>query len=108
MLPSNSGSRGTPAYDLERIQQLVGQGDLSRVITRAAYEGAQDCDWGREEIVEAILSLSFRDFYKTMPAEKRAGFWQDVYHLAHRGEDLYIKLQIDPLGFAIVVQFKRR
>jgi hypothetical protein len=105
MLPSNPG---TPAYDLERIQQLVGQGDLSRVITTAAYEGADEWDWGRAEIVEAVLALAPHHFHKTMPAEKRPGFWQDVYHLPFRGEEVYIKLQIDPKGFAVVIQFKAR
>jgi hypothetical protein len=108
MLPSNPPDPSRPTYDLERIQRLVGQGGISCVITAAAYEGAAEWRWGREDVVEAVLSLERQNFYKTMEAEKRPGWWQDVYHLRFRGEDLYIKLQIDPGGFAIVVQFKRR
>jgi motility quorum-sensing regulator/GCU-specific mRNA interferase toxin len=108
MLPLDPASRATPTYDLERVQQFVGQGGLSCVITTAAYDGAGEWEWERQEIIEAVLSLAPQHFYKTMEAEKRPGLWQDVYHLPFRGVELYIKLQIDPAGFAAVVQFKRR
>lgn len=106
MLPSNS--RSTPTYDLETIQRLVGQGPISRVISSAAVEGARLAGFEQSGIVEAVLELTPACFYKSMAADKCPGLWQDVYHLHHRGVDLYIKLQIDSGGFAIVVQFKRR
>jgi len=107
MLPSNQ-SRSTPAYDLERIQQLVGQGALSRRITAAAVEGAHQLGWDDTHVVAAILHLTPGCFYKSMTAEKRPGLWQDVYHLQYQSAELYIKLQIDPYGIAVVVQFKPR
>ena len=107
MLPSQQ-SRGTPTYDLERIQQLVGQGPLTSVVTTAALDGAHECGWDQSRVIEAVLMLRPSDFYKTMEAEKRPGMWQDVYHLRIESVDLYVKLQIDFDGCATVVQFKRR
>jgi len=107
MLPSD-GDRGTPAYDLERIQQLVGQGELSRRITGAAVEGARPLGLGVPEIVAAVLELTPACFYKSMEAEKLPGSWQDVYHLQYRSVDLYIKLQLSPRALGVVVQFKKR
>jgi motility quorum-sensing regulator / GCU-specific mRNA interferase toxin len=108
MLPSNSPSRGTPAYDLELIQQMVGQGPISRLITSTAVEGARMAGLEQSGIVEAVLELTPSCFYKSMESDQRPGLWQDVYHLRYAGVDLYIKLQIDVDGFATVVQFKRR
>lgn len=108
MLPFDPKSRTTPTYDLERVQQLVGQGTISRMFTAAAADGALGLGLGEPDIVSAIQELTPACFYKSMEAEKRPGLWQDVYHLQFRGVELYIKLQIDPAGFATVVQFKRR
>jgi hypothetical protein len=63
MLPFDAGGRGTPAYDLERIQQLVGQGSISRDITMTAVEGARPLGITPDQIVEAVLMLTPQCFY---------------------------------------------
>src|SRR5688500_9271491 len=108
MLPSQPGGR-KPTYDLELVQQLVGQGPLSCLITSAARRGARECGFMATGVmVDAVLALSPANFYKTMEAERCPGLWQDVYHSAFHGVDLYIKLQISPEGIGVVVQFKER
>lgn len=107
MLPYDS-DRSIARYDLELVQQLVGQGELTCVITTVARDGARQCGLGDDELVEAVLELSAGDFCKSMEAEKRPGMWQDVYHQSFQGVELYIKLQISPAGKAVVVQFKER
>jgi hypothetical protein len=100
--------RGKPTYDLHLLQQLVGQGELSRTITKAATQGALLLDLDRDAIIEAVLLLRPGHFYKTMESELLPGMWQDVYHLEFRGKRLYIKLQLADDGRAFVVQFKQR
>jgi hypothetical protein len=107
MLPSNDPSR-TPAYDLEEVQRLVGQGPISRRITKVAADGAVEVGLSEEGLVAAVLSLTPAHFYKCMEAEQRPGLWQDVYHLPHGTITLYLKLQIGFDGRAVVVQCKRR
>lgn len=107
MLPSEP-VRDTPSYSLEELQRLVGQGELSRVISESAVRGAEALRLSREEIVEAVLSLGPGDFYKSMGSERFPGLWQDVYHLRFKGIDLYIKLQVDAKGRGVVIQFKRK
>ena len=99
---------GKPTYDLQQLQQLVGQGRLSRIITQAAMDGGTPLDCGTEEIVEAVLTLTVGDFYKTMQSEQIPGLWQDVYHLLYRGVQFYVKLQMGLDGKAHVVQFKQK
>lgn len=100
--------RGQPTYDLQHLQQLIGQGPISSSITKMAQDGAADFCWGRTDIVEAVLELAGEHFYKSMESERMPGLWQDVYHLEFRGVPLYIKLQLAPDGRAFVVQFKGR
>jgi motility quorum-sensing regulator / GCU-specific mRNA interferase toxin len=99
---------GKPTYDLQRLQQLIGQGPLTRRITNSATDAAALLGLGEDDIVEVVLSLAPAQFYKSMEAERRPGLWQDVYHAAYHGVGLYIKLQLEPAGLAVVVQFKRR
>lgn len=99
---------GKPTYDLQQLQQLIGQGELSRIVTKAAREGATECGLAVPDIVAAVLELRPSDLHKTMESEKCPGLWQDVYHLRFHGVDLYIKLQRSPAGLGVVVQFKRK
>jgi motility quorum-sensing regulator / GCU-specific mRNA interferase toxin len=99
---------GKPTYDLQLLQQLVGQGPLSRIVTEAARAGAVQLLWEVSDIIAAVLELGSGDFYKSMESLKCPGLWQDVYHLEFRGVELYIKLQLSPDGRATVIQFKQR
>ena len=107
MLPSEEARR-TPAYDLEEVQRLVGQGPISCTVTEAALLNADDLGLGYANVIEAVLLLTPADFYKTMPAARVPGQWQDVYRLSYREFELYIKLQINRKSMAVVIQFKRR
>lgn len=78
------------------------------MISDVAVAGAHELGFDREEIVEAVLSVSPSDFYKSMESERFPGLWQDVYHLSFEGADLYVKLQMDAKGRGVVIQFKRR
>jgi motility quorum-sensing regulator/GCU-specific mRNA interferase toxin len=100
--------RGVPAYDLQQLQQLIGQGLVSSWIMGTAKTGAAQLGLGEEEIVDAVLQLTAGHFYKSMESERFPGLWQDVYHLDYRGVRLYIKLQMGVGGRAIVVQCKAR
>lgn len=105
MLPFDENK---PAYALEQVQWLVGQGEITCVISEAAILGGDDLKIDRAGIVDVVLSLTSDDFYKTMEAELRPGLWQDVYRRSSGEVELYIKLQIDRSGRAVVIQFKQR
>lgn len=109
MLPSDGDrSRRTPTYDLEEVQRLVGQGPISCKVSQAALYGGRAVGFNYGRIIEAVLSLQPTDFYKTMPSEQAPGLWQDVYHLSYGEASLYVKLQINQNGEAIVIQFKEK
>lgn len=108
MLPSSSDRSRTPTYDLEEVQRLVGQGPISCTVSQAALYGGRGLGFNYDQIVEAVLSLQAAHFYKTMPSEQVPGSWQDVYHLSCDGTSVYVKLQINANGEAVVIQFKEK
>jgi hypothetical protein len=71
--------RGKPTYDLQYLQQLVGQGELTSSITTAAADGASFKMLTTDHITEAVLLLMPEHFYKTMESDQMPGLWQDVY-----------------------------
>ena len=94
----------SPTYDLSEIQVKV-QAGLYR-ITFAARRGAAHLGLGEDDIVACVLSLNVADFHKTMEAEAAPGLWQDVYRSAYEQIAVYVKLQVEHEGTAIVISFK--
>jgi motility quorum-sensing regulator / GCU-specific mRNA interferase toxin len=95
-----------PTYPLDRIRTLVGQ-EGAWLITLTAQQTALQIGCDEQDVVECIQeTLHESHFYKTMPAEKRAGLWQDVYRLTFRGVRVYLKVQINAAGHAVIVSFK--
>lgn len=108
MLPSSSNRGRTPAYDLEEVQRLVGQGPTTCKVTEAALLNADELRFSYADIIAAVLELKPANFHKTMLSTRIPGAWQDVYRSSYRGRDLYIKVQINPASLAVVIQFKKR
>lgn len=86
------------------MQAAVQAGDY--VVTRTAVETASAMLCDREDIRNCVLGLSDADFYKSMPARKFQGLWQDVYRTHYRSWPVYVKLQLSKRGQAVVISFK--
>jgi motility quorum-sensing regulator/GCU-specific mRNA interferase toxin len=93
-----------PTYALNTIQSLIRSGRYR--VTLSAKQGAQEMGMDTADMETCVLGLTARDFYKTMPAEKVQGLFQDVYRPRFQGWDVYLKLQIT--GDAVVISFKQR
>ena len=99
---------GGPTSELARVLALRG---MSRYrVTGLAVVGAGELGFDESDVVECVGALKADHFYKTMEAEKRPGFWQDVYRTEHGGIPLYVKVQLEgvnPDELLVVIQFKR-
>ena len=97
-------SGSAPRYDLALVVALIAAGSYQ--IRGAAARGAGDLGFDESDIVECVGALVAADFYKTMEAKKRPGFWQDVYRTEHGGIPLYMKIQLegtDPNDLFVVI-----
>lgn len=94
-----------PCYNLDHIKQLIGAGQYR--ITVSALQDALAMGFGAEDICDCVLIwLDGSHFYKSMPAERIPGLWQDVYKLAYRERHVYLKLQIGFTDQSVIISFK--
>lgn len=94
-----------PRYELERIKLLIQEGQYR--ITASALQSANALGFDDLDICDCVLNwLDSSHFYKSMPAEKVPGLWQDVYQVGYRGTRVYLKLQITFADQSVVVSFK--
>jgi hypothetical protein len=92
-------------YSLEQVQSLVARREYR--ISSTAMAGAAELYLDEQDIVACVLSLGARDFYKTMPSEKRRGSFQDVYKTRYHGFAIYLKVQVVGEQRVAVISFKR-
>lgn len=98
--------RTLPTYSLDRIKSAFDHENKLRT-TLSARSTINDLNISDCEVVDIIQNLSLKDFYKTMPPiHKDYTSWQDVYKPKYRGQQLYVKFQINA-GGEIIVSFKR-
>ena len=75
-------------------------------MTNSAYQGMVALNFNQNDVVNAIQTLTSKNFYKSMPPfNLRFVAWQDVYLLNFKDVDLYIKFQINENG-ELLLSFK--
>jgi len=96
-----------PSYDLATIQDTVAKNGIES-FTMMALNGIVTMGMNVQEALLVIKTLSSKDFYKTMPAQKDPGMFQDVYRaLTPNGKTAYIKFTAYTNG-RVVIQFKEK
>jgi motility quorum-sensing regulator/GCU-specific mRNA interferase toxin len=94
-----------PSYELEEIKELL-QEIGTRIITKSSRQDAVKLGYADDaEMVNRILKITSKDFFKTMPAEK-SPFFQDVYYTWDGTKKIYIKLQKSLTGKGVIISFK--
>jgi motility quorum-sensing regulator/GCU-specific mRNA interferase toxin len=96
-----------PTYDLEAIKAALGSVDRL-AMTTSALRDATALGFDRGGIVETILGIERRMFFKSMTTFADHRVWQDVYHVPARGLALYVKFQADVITEFTVMSFKEK
>jgi motility quorum-sensing regulator/GCU-specific mRNA interferase toxin len=91
-------------YSLIEAKRLVAAQGID-AFTQTAQEGAARMGLTPDEAVESVLSLTPRDFYKSMTTHARHDVWQDVYHAETAFGAAYVKITLFP-DTRVVIQFK--
>lgn len=99
-----------PTYDLSTVKALVSANAYQ--VTGAAFQSLGQLALDRRDLEACVLGLTAADFFKTMPSERIAGLWQDVYKPVYDGRHLYVKLQISlkqgSSQQVVIISFKRK
>lgn len=93
-----------PHHHLPTIQSLARQGVIR--VVGVALRDALSLGFDREDIIDVILSLSNKDFYKSMTSYQDQTCWHDVYRPMTEAGQLYIKLILQEN--VIIVSFKEK
>jgi hypothetical protein len=78
-------------FPLEKFQHFYLENGST---TKQALSDALRLGLDSEDIEQVVRELRPAHFYKSMPATRVQGAWQDVYKLKYMGIPLYIKIQL--------------
>jgi len=92
----------TPRHSLADVKRLIRKGRVA--VTSAAIEDAKILGLYRAAILETVLGLDARDFYKSMTAYRNHRQWMDVYRPQTSVGPVYLKLMIE--GSVVIISFK--
>lgn len=93
----------TPHCKLSVVHAMIQTGKVRATVsatTAAATVGV----FGIRAMCDVIMSLTTRDFYKSMTTHSDHKVWQDVYHGEFKGTRLYVKLTV--VDDVLIVSFK--
>jgi motility quorum-sensing regulator/GCU-specific mRNA interferase toxin len=92
----------TPHCELAIIRRLIAEGKVRA--TFMASRTAKQLGFDFDGMVSVVLTLTPKDFYKSMTTYVDSKVWQDVYHPATKSGDVYLKLTV--VDDVLIVSFK--
>lgn len=101
-----------PHYAPSLIRKLA-EGIATRAITREAEDGCYALGLTLEDVWQALCELEAPRcrFYKSMPSDRRAGDYFDVYHVTLAPHVIYLKFRVKTYRDGrevVVVSFKEK
>ncbi len=92
----------TPHHKLTLVQALATAGKVRT--THAARTGASELGLTFADILDIVIALTSRDFYKSMTTYADHTLWQDVYRPVIQVGGVYLKLTV--VDDLLIVSFK--
>jgi motility quorum-sensing regulator/GCU-specific mRNA interferase toxin len=92
----------TPHCPLSRAKTLIRAGKVRS--TFSALAGAAALGFSFDGMVEVVLDLTPRDFYKSMTTYADHKIWQDVYRPTTNAGEVYLILTV--VDDVLIVSFK--
>jgi motility quorum-sensing regulator/GCU-specific mRNA interferase toxin len=92
----------TPHCKLPVVKTMIAAGKVRA--TLSALSGGAALGIGFDGIVEVVMSLTAKDFYKSMTTHADHAVWQDVYRPTTKSGEVYLKLTV--IDDVLIVSFK--
>jgi motility quorum-sensing regulator / GCU-specific mRNA interferase toxin len=92
----------TPHCKLSVVKTLIQAGKVR--ITLSALEGGAALGFDADGIIGVVMTLTSKDFYKSMTTHADHRIWQDVYRPATSSGEVYLKLTV--MDNVLIVSFK--
>jgi motility quorum-sensing regulator / GCU-specific mRNA interferase toxin len=92
----------TPHCRLSVVKAMLGEGRVR--ITKSALAGGAALGFDFDAILEVVMALTSRDFYKSMTTHASSQVWQDVYRPTTSAGEVYLKITV--IDDVLIVSFK--
>ena len=92
----------SPSCPLSLVKELIGQGKVRSTFSALAGGAALGFDF--KGLLAVVLSVTPKDFYKSMTTHADHRVWQDVYRPSTPKGEVYLKLTI--IDDVLIVSFK--
>lgn len=92
----------TPHSKLSLVKAMVIAGKVRS--TKSALIGGEVMGFGYDDIIDVVMGLTQKDFYKSMTAHTNHQVWQDVYRPTTSAGEVYLKLTV--IDEVLIVSFK--
>jgi motility quorum-sensing regulator/GCU-specific mRNA interferase toxin len=92
----------TPHCKLSVIKNLVAAKKVRTTFSALAGSEALGLDFN--EMIDVVMALNTKDFYKSMTTHIDHKVWQDVYHPITRAGKIYLTLTV--IDDVLIVSFK--
>ncbi|TNC99829.1 MAG: hypothetical protein FD121_55 [Gallionellaceae bacterium] len=94
--------KSTPHCKLVVVKTMIEAGKVRSTISALSGGAALGLDFAG--IVATVMSLTTKDFYKSMTTHADHKVWQDVYRTSTQVGEVYLKLTV--IDDVIIVSFK--
>jgi motility quorum-sensing regulator/GCU-specific mRNA interferase toxin len=91
-----------PHCELSTVKALLKAGKVR--ITTTAYISAKAMGLNLNRVVDVVMGLTIKDFYKSMTSYNNHREWQDVYRPTTHVGEIYLKLIV--IDDVLVLSFK--
>jgi motility quorum-sensing regulator / GCU-specific mRNA interferase toxin len=92
----------TPHCNLSIVKRLVQAGKVRATIL--ALDNGWLLGFEYDEIIDVVMALTLKDFYKSMTTRADHKVWQDVYRPTTKAGVVYLKLMV--IDDVLIVSFK--
>jgi motility quorum-sensing regulator/GCU-specific mRNA interferase toxin len=92
----------TPHCRLSVVRALIASGNVRSTASALSSAAAMGIDF--DGMLDIVMSLTTREFHKSMTTHADHRIWQDVYRARSRVGALYIKLTV--IDAVVIVSFK--
>jgi len=92
----------SPHCQLSVVRALIQQGKVRSTFSALAGGAALGIDF--DGIIDVVLALTPKDFYKSMTTHADHRVWQDVYRPITKAGEVYLKLTV--IDDVLIVSFK--
>jgi motility quorum-sensing regulator/GCU-specific mRNA interferase toxin len=92
----------TPHCKLSVVKEMIQAGKVR--ITLSALAGGAALGFDADGIIDVVMALTPKDFYKSMTTHTDHRIWQDVYRHATSAGEVYLKLTV--VDEVLIISFK--